>query len=185
MKLLRPFQHTRANHRYNPSLCKALTLGLLATRRENGILETMTDSVPTSSASANTPKRLSDLGHHSCSRRLFLLGTGTTIAGALLAACGNEAPTAEVSEADVPVGSAVIVGDFIVAQPKEGRFVAYSAACPHQRSKITKVQGDTVMCTAHGSVFRIDDGSVVSGPSRDPLYPASLSESDGTLNVSG
>ncbi len=114
---------------------------------------------------------------------MFLLGTATTFAGAFLAACGSE-PGVEVATADVPVGSATIFDGFIIAQPTEGTYVAYSQTCPHQRSPITEVEGDTVRCTNHNSVFSIADGSVVSGPSRDPLYPATLEQSGDTLSVS-
>ncbi|MDK8663507.1 MULTISPECIES: Rieske (2Fe-2S) protein [Corynebacterium] len=98
-----------------------------------------------------------------CSRRMFLLGTATTFAGAFLAACGEEAPE-EIAKTDVPVGSAVILDKFIIAQPSAGQFVAYSAVCPHQQKKITKVEGETVKCVAHGSVFNIATGARVSGP---------------------
>jgi len=94
---------------------------------------------------------------------MFLLGTATTFAGAFLAACGEEAPE-EIAKTDVPVGSAVILDKFIIAQPTSGQYVAYSSVCPHQQKKITKVEGETVKCTAHGSVFNIADGSLVSGP---------------------
>lgn len=115
-----------------------------------------------------------------CSRRTFILGTATTFAGAFLAACGQE-PTDEVAKTQVPVGSAVILDRFIIAQPTEGNFVAYSAVCPHQGSKITVVNGDTVRCTKHGSVFKVADGSVVSGPATSGMQAASLSESGDTL----
>ena len=54
-----------------------------------------------------------------CSRRMFLLGTATTFAGAYLAACGKE-PSAEIAATEIPVGSAVIVDKVIFAQPIEG-----------------------------------------------------------------
>lgn len=100
---------------------------------------------------------------------MFLLGTATTFAGALLAACGSAAEVNSVAVTDVPVGSAVIVGGYIVAQPTEGHYVAYSTKCPHAGSPITVVKGDIVRCTQHGSEFSIVDGSVTDGPSRDPL----------------
>lgn len=53
-----------------------------------------------------------------CSRRMFLLGTATTFAGAFLAACGTE-PDQEVAATEVPVGSSVILGSVIIAQPTE------------------------------------------------------------------
>lgn len=106
---------------------------------------------------------------------MFLLGTATTFAGAFLAACGSE-PTAEVAATEVPVGSAVIVGHFIIAQPTEGQYVAYSSRCPHQHNFITEVEGDRVRCTAHNSVFSIADGAAISGLTAEPLRPAVLTE---------
>lgn len=118
-----------------------------------------------------------------CSRRLFLLGTATTFAGAFLAACG-EAPSEEVAKTAVPVGSAVILDRFIIAQPNPGEYVAYSAVCPHQQQKITVVDGENVRCTAHGSVFNTASGEVVSGPSLDGLTTVALEETGDQLIVS-
>lgn len=118
-----------------------------------------------------------------CSRRLFLLGTATTFAGAFLAACG-EAPNEEVAKTAVPVGSAVILDRFIIAQPSPGEYVAYSAVCPHQQQKITVVEGENVRCTAHGSVFNIGNGEVISGPATNALTTAALEETGDQLTVS-
>ena len=115
-----------------------------------------------------------------CSRRMFILGTATTFAGAFLAACGKPA-SAEVAATQVPVGSAVIVGKFIIAQPTEGNFVAYSTTCPHQGSPITQVDGNTVRCPAHGSIFDIATGEVVDGPSKSGMMPAPVTEEGGTV----
>ena len=109
---------------------------------------------------------------HTCNRRLFLIGTATTFTGALLTACLPPKQTIDAN--DVPVGSAVIVGDFIITQPTSGVYHAYSATCPHQGAKITQVNGDTVICTNHNSVFSITDGAPVSGPSRAGLMEAKL-----------
>lgn len=118
-----------------------------------------------------------------CNRRLFLLGSATTFAGAFLAACGSE-PSEEVAKTQVPVGSAVILDRFIIAQPTAGNFVAYSAVCPHQGSKITQVLDDgSVRCPAHGSVFDVASGKVLSGPSDKPLTTATLTEEGDTLTA--
>ncbi|AWB84949.1 Rieske (2Fe-2S) protein [Corynebacterium liangguodongii] len=118
-----------------------------------------------------------------CSRRLFLLGTATTFAGAFLAACGQE-PTGDIAKTAVPVGGSVILDKFIIAQPSEGHYVAYSATCPHQFQKITVAQGDTVRCTAHGSTFNIADGSVVSGPAINGLRKVDLEDQGDRLAAS-
>lgn len=109
---------------------------------------------------------------HTCNRRLFLIGTATTFTGALLTACLP--PKQTIDAKDVPVGSAVIVGNFIITQPTSGVYHAYSATCPHQGAKISQVNGDTVTCTNHNSVFSITDGAPVSGPSRAGLKEAKL-----------
>ncbi|CAB0574096.1 Rieske (2Fe-2S) protein [Corynebacterium diphtheriae] len=115
---------------------------------------------------------------HPCSRRMFLLGSATTLAGVVLAACGGDADKAkEIAVSEVPVG------DFILAQPTAGEYKAYSAACTHQRAKITKVDGSHVICPAHGSVFDITDGSVVSGLARDPLKAATVEVTGDTATV--
>ena len=54
-----------------------------------------------------------------CSRRMFLLGTATTFAGAYAAACGSS-PSAEIAATEIPIGSAKIVDGVIFTQPKEG-----------------------------------------------------------------
>ncbi|WCZ39976.1 3-phenylpropionate dioxygenase ferredoxin subunit [Corynebacterium jeddahense] len=106
---------------------------------------------------------------------MFLLGTATTFAGAFLAACGEEAPE-DIAKTDVPVGSAVILDRFIIAQPTAGNYVAYSSVCPHQQKKITKVEGDKVKCTAHGSTFDIATGDRVAGPALSGLRKVELKD---------
>ncbi|APG82780.1 Iron-sulfur protein [Corynebacterium pseudotuberculosis] len=120
-----------------------------------------------------------------CTRRMFLLGTATTFAGAVLAACGGDKTKAkEIALSDVPVGGATIVDDFIIAQPAAGEYKAYSTDCPHQHAKITIVQGDTVKCPKHGSIFNIKDGGVVQGPSKDPLVAKPLEVSGDKAKIS-
>ncbi|MDR7330573.1 Rieske (2Fe-2S) protein [Corynebacterium guangdongense] len=125
---------------------------------------------------------MSEFPNLSCSRRMFLLGTASTFASAFLVGCGT-APSEEVAATQVPVGSAVIVGDVIIAQPTAGNFVAYSTSCPHQGNKITQVNDGTVTCTAHNSVFDIADGSVLDGPSRDPLAAGKATVDGGTVTA--
>ncbi|MDY6049658.1 MAG: Rieske 2Fe-2S domain-containing protein [Corynebacterium sp.] len=116
-----------------------------------------------------------------CSRRTFLLGTATTFAGAVLAACGGDAAkAATIPTAEVPVGGAVIVEDFIVAQPTAGNFVAYSSKCPHAGYPIGTINDDgTVTCEAHGSKFDLTTGAVVQAPATTGLT-AQVTANDGT-----
>lgn len=130
------------------------------------------------------------------SRRRVLTGAAAVGAaastGAALAACGaggatrsgsNSAPVT-VPAARVPVGGAVIVGQVVVTQPTEGTFTALSAVCTHQACLVSRVQGDTVVCTCHGSVFSTEDGSVISGPAPSPLPTRTVTVSGEDLVIS-
>lgn len=122
----------------------------------------------------------------SASRRALLVGGS---AASLLAACGEDTPTGQptggpptetpkpaadtvlAKKSEVPVGSGKI--DFadaiVVTQPAAGQFLGFSAICTHQGCVVAKIQGDTIICSCHGSEYSIKDGSVKKGPAREPL----------------
>lgn len=125
-----------------------------------------------------------DAGTPACSRRRFLLGSAATAAGALLAACGSAEEAAKVAAADIPVGGGVVIGKYVVTQPAEGEFHAFSAVCPHMGSTISEFADGQMICPQHGSHFDMATGEVVSGPSRDPAAPAPLA-AEGTDLVVG
>ena len=89
---------------------------------------------------------------------------------------GNTSGGGEVlaAVADVPEGGAVIKGNYVIAQPTAGTFVAFDKKCTHQGCPVSKVDGDTVVCTCHNSVFSVSDGSVQSGPAKAPLKEAQV-----------
>ncbi len=117
-----------------------------------------------------------------CSRRMFLLGSATTLAGAYLAACGKEA-SASIAKTEIPVGSATIIDGVIFAQPKENEFKAYSQTCPHQGAAITQVEGNVATCTSHFTSYNLEDGSVIEGPGRDPLEALEFNDAGDTLTT--
>ncbi|KAA0110424.1 Rieske (2Fe-2S) protein [Mycolicibacterium sp. P9-22] len=86
---------------------------------------------------------------------------------------GEQAAPALAKTADVPVGSALIVDDTVLTQPKAGEFAGFSSVCPHAGCAVSKVDGAQVSCPCHGSTFGLD-GAVISGPARDPLTPAPI-----------
>ncbi|QGU03255.1 Rieske [2Fe-2S] domain protein [Corynebacterium kalinowskii] len=127
-----------------------------------------------------------------CSRRIFLLGTATTLSGAVLAACsalGEQEPEpehiAKMESKDIPVGGAVAFGNFFVAQPKEGVFKAYSAECTHQGGTVEIFENGKGRCREHNSTFDLETGVPVWGPARDPLEPAKLTNRGKTLYLQG
>ncbi len=132
------------------------------------------------------------------SRRTVFRAVGTAgvaAAGAgSLAACGEPAPAADefakaepssVPIADVEVGSGTIVDQtYVVAQPRQGEFFAYSSVCPHQGCQVRQVTAADITCPCHNSVFSVEDGSVLTGPAESGLTPAEVTVDGDTLTVS-
>ena len=97
------------------------------------------------------------------------------------AASSAAAPSGpSVAAADVPVGGGVILKDakYVVTQPTEGEFKAFSSICTHQGCPVTEVAGGSINCKCHGSKFSIEDGSVTNPPANKPLK-------ESTATVSG
>ncbi|HEX4978162.1 MAG TPA: Rieske (2Fe-2S) protein [Nocardioides sp.] len=119
----------------------------------------------------------------------------------LLTACGAEDATpapdgggggagASVATADVPVGGGTIVKDadenvFVVTQPAEGEFKAFSGICTHQKCPVTEVAGDEIVCSCHNSRYAVADGSVVGGPAPAPLAEVSATVEGDQVVVTG
>ena len=126
------------------------------------------------------------------SRRGVIRGAAVGgLAVPLLVACGSDEPTgtataptgsggARIPAADVPVGGGKILaesdGVYVVTQPSEGEFKAFSGICTHQKCPVTEITGGEIVCNCHGSHYSVADGSVVSGPA-----PASLPELTATV----
>ncbi|MHB1064959.1 MAG: QcrA and Rieske domain-containing protein [Georgenia sp.] len=99
----------------------------------------------------------------------------------ILAACGGDRsspgaspPTVAANEpiaalADVPVGSALVVGETVLVQPEKGTVAGLSAVCTHQGCLVA-VDATELACPCHGSRFALD-GAVVQGPASRPLPP--------------
>ena len=124
---------------------------------------------------------------------LLAAGTGVGVAGCSSPSAGSGGSTTgtgagasgtTVAAADVPVGSGVVVGAFIVTQPIAGTFQAYSNVCPHQSCAVDQIKQSQVVCPCHESVFSLADGSRVSGPTPRGLTPAKATLSGTTVTVS-
>lgn len=93
---------------------------------------------------------------------------------------------ANVPAGDVPVGSGTVVDEtYVVTQPKEGEFYAFSSVCTHQGCQVRTVTEDKITCPCHSSQFSTTTGEVLTGPATEPLAEYSVSDSDGTLTISG
>lgn len=152
-----------------------------------------------------TAEKTSDL-----TRRGVLRGAAVSgVALPVLAACGSDDATPATSSgngsngghgggsagtsvptADVPVGGGTIVTDadenvFVVTQPAEGEFKAFSGICTHQKCPVTEVAGDEIVCNCHGSRYAVADGSVVDGPAPAPLPEVTATVEGDQVVVSG
>ncbi|HEY2207443.1 MAG TPA: Rieske (2Fe-2S) protein [Pseudonocardia sp.] len=88
---------------------------------------------------------------------------------------------------DIPVGGGRVFPErgVVVTQPAPGRFVGFSARCPHEGCLVNAVAGGTINCPCHGSRFAIADGSVVTGPATHPLHARDLTVQRDTIQLPG
>jgi len=123
-------------------------------------------------------------------RRTVLRGVavgGGIAAAGVLAACGDDGDTSSessesssapvtVSTSDVGVGSGVIVAEqYVVTQPTEGEFMAFTAICTHSGCVVASVSDNTIQCDCHGSTYDAATGEVTNGPATEALAEAPVS----------
>ena len=64
-----------------------------------------------------------------------------------------------------------VEGRHVIVVRSGGRFYAMRNACTHAGYFITPgtLHDETILCPAHGAVFRLEDGEPIDGPAGDPL----------------
>ncbi|MCW2849643.1 MAG: Rieske (2Fe-2S) domain protein [Marmoricola sp.] len=132
------------------------------------------------------------------SRRAVIGGfVGLGVGVPLVAACGSGSEASSGGSggttgsgaigksSEVPVGGGKIFTSekVVVTQPTEGDFKAFSAICTHQGCPVSKISGEDIDCTCHGSKFSIKDGSVVHGPATRGLEALKVSVAGGEITV--
>lgn len=89
-----------------------------------------------------------------------------------------------VAVADLAVGGGVVVGEtYVVTQPTEGEFKAFSAICTHQGCAVGSVEDGMIICPCHKSHFDIATGEPLEGPAQEPLPTVEFTQSGDTIYV--
>lgn len=131
-------------------------------------------------------------------RRTVLRGVafgGGIAAAGVLAGCGDgdeegsggsESSSAPVTvpASDVSVGGGVIVAEkYVVTQPTEGEFMAFTAICTHQGCVVASVSDNTIKCDCHGSQYDAATGEVTNGPAPEALAEEPISVEGGEIVI--
>ena len=128
------------------------------------------------------------------SRRAALITIGGTTLAVCLAGCAPSSSGTEASgggasggntvgTAEIPVGGGKIVGQYVVTQPTEGDFQAFSYLCTHQNLPVQEVSDAAIICGRHGSTFSLADGSVLTGPATKGLTKATVTVNGDSLSI--
>lgn len=91
-----------------------------------------------------------------------------------------------IPTSEIPVGGGAIYPDegFVITQPTEGTFKAFSVTCTHSGCPVNKVDDGLIQCPCHGSTYSIEDGSVQGGPAPSPLPAKTVKVTGTSLTVS-
>ena len=150
-------------------------------------------TTPSSPAEAD-PTAPADPTRRRVMKTVGVAGTVAVIGGSVAATSGcspEEEEAAKTQDAnlpasDVPVGSGTVIEDtYVITQPKDGEFFAFSSVCTHQGCQVTRITEEAIICPCHSSNFSVTTGEVISGPAEEPLPKYEVSESGGTLTVKG
>ena len=93
--------------------------------------------------------------------------------------------TPVISSAALTEGSMQRVRDDLLVVRQHGRLCALAHQCAHLGGPLSEgtLKDGTVVCPWHGSEFRLDDGSVVKGPSTHPQPCFETRERNGQIEV--
>lgn len=103
---------------------------------------------------------------------------------------GSQKPTGPEGAAlaavdDIPVGGALVVEDgpggkpVVLARPRRGTVIAFSAVCTHQGCTVMAEQSG-IRCPCHGSTFDLT-GANTGGPAPSPLPKVEVTVADGQV----
>src|SRR5436309_15562626 len=90
----------------------------------------------------------------------------------------------EIGESDA---SAFQVGEHLIAVARvDGELLAFSDICTHRGCNLSaggEIEGTTIQCECHGSVFSMETGEALEGPATEPVQTYGVREQDGHIQV--
>ena len=119
--------------------------------------------------------------------------SSSSAAPAASSAAASTAPASSAGGAsvaavsDIPVRGGLILDDVavVLTQPTAGDVKAFTAICTHQGCLVSQVVENEIICPCHGSRYSGTDGSVIQGPSTQPLAPAGITVDGGNVVLNG
>ncbi len=77
-------------------------------------------------------------------------------------------------------------GTEIAVGRSDGSLYAFSDICTHRACNLAnggEIDGSTIECECHGSVFDMGSGEVMNGPATDPIATYGVSDDGGELKI--
>ena len=79
-----------------------------------------------------------------------------------------------------------VKGEEIAVARVDGRLLAFSDICTHRQCNLSlggEIEGTTIECECHGSIFDMATGEVVQGPATDPIGVYPVADEGGDLKI--
>jgi nitrite reductase/ring-hydroxylating ferredoxin subunit len=90
---------------------------------------------------------------------------------------------------EVPEGTAnafEVDGDEVAVARVGGALYAFSDICTHRGCNLStegEIDGTTIQCGCHGSVFSMKTGEALEGPATEPVRTFGVRELDGQIQI--
>jgi 3-phenylpropionate/trans-cinnamate dioxygenase ferredoxin subunit len=93
------------------------------------------------------------------------------------------AGSADVAEGDI--GAFEVGGTQVAVARVEGELFAFADTCTHRGCSLStgELDGHSIECECHGSVFSIRTGEVENPPATEPIDTYAVREEDGRIQV--
>jgi len=90
----------------------------------------------------------------------------------------------EVAEGDATTFD--VNGEEVAVARVGGALLAFSDICTHRGCNLSlggEIEGTTIQCECHGSIFDMGTGAVVQGPATEPIATYPASDEGGDLKI--